>query len=427
MPASDDHGAPLIFPATAQPEIAVPSLIRAHFQQESSPQDSPKLQSDVEHQSPPPNITFHPDPYHLKDGWKNEEQLSTLRSRKSGKKLAQFQSKQNNLIASSLKPIEEYTTEAQIQEEADRLPVKIAVWASLIANFSLCVLQLYAAISSISLSLLATGIDSVFDIGSNLVLFWLHRKSERLDSKDWPVGGARLETIGNIVYGSLCVFKFLADSSSAFLILEYRMASVNLVVVVESCRSIIARQVDANNVNNFHLPSIITVSAALGKVQVKYVSFGKIIGTIYGSTHSAFSCLREGASSADLDPMGAIIIGLGIIIAWLRTIYGEFALLAGKSAPHEMLQLLIYKVATYHEEIEKIDKVRAYHSGPEYFVEIDVVMNADTPLWKSHDVSRRLKGAIEGFPQVERAFVNINHEGVRSPEYRRHQGEGLLR
>lgn len=59
----------------------------------------------------------------------------------------------------------------------------------------------YAAISSISLSLLATGIDSVFDIGSNLVLFWLHRKAQKLDSNKWPVGGSRLETIGNIVYG----------------------------------------------------------------------------------------------------------------------------------------------------------------------------------------------------------------------------------
>jgi divalent metal cation (Fe/Co/Zn/Cd) transporter len=59
----------------------------------------------------------------------------------------------------------------------------------------------YAAISSLSLSLLATGIDSIFDIGSNVLLFWLHKKASRMDVNKWPVGGARLETIGNIVYG----------------------------------------------------------------------------------------------------------------------------------------------------------------------------------------------------------------------------------
>jgi hypothetical protein len=93
------------------------------------------------------------------------------------------------------------------------------VWASLIANLSLCVLQcestcwrihravahpclVYAAISSLSLSLLATGIDSVFDIGSNVLLMWVHWQASRLDMNKWPVGGSRLETIGNIVYGT---------------------------------------------------------------------------------------------------------------------------------------------------------------------------------------------------------------------------------
>ena len=59
----------------------------------------------------------------------------------------------------------------------------------------------YAAISAVSLSLLATGIDSVFDFGSNVLLFWLHRKAAKMDLNKWPVGGARLETIGNVVYG----------------------------------------------------------------------------------------------------------------------------------------------------------------------------------------------------------------------------------
>jgi len=54
-------------------------------------------------------------------------------------------------------------------------------------------------------------------------------------------------------------------------------------------------------------------------------------------------------------------IALGIIISWGHTIYAEFELLAGKSAPHDFLQLLVYKTATFTDEIEKIDTVRAYH------------------------------------------------------------------
>ena len=42
------------------------------------------------------------------------------------------------------------------------------------------------------------------------MLYWLHRKAVTMDVNKWPVGGARLETIGNIVYGTVpypsCVF-----------------------------------------------------------------------------------------------------------------------------------------------------------------------------------------------------------------------------
>lgn len=79
----------------------------------------------------------------------------------------------------------------------------------------------YAAISSISLSLLATGIDSVFDIGSNLVLFWLHKKAQKLNENKWPVGGSRLETIGNIVYG-MCSVSVIPTATVADCLLYIR-------------------------------------------------------------------------------------------------------------------------------------------------------------------------------------------------------------
>lgn len=79
----------------------------------------------------------------------------------------------------------------------------------------------------------------------------------------------------------------------------------------------------------------------------------------------------------DLDPMGAIIVSLtnshfrlytyveqiavGVLFSWSLTVYKEFGLLAGKSAPHDFLQLVIYKALTFSDDIIKIDTVRAYH------------------------------------------------------------------
>jgi hypothetical protein len=54
-------------------------------------------------------------------------------------------------------------------------------------------------------------------------------------------------------------------------------------------------------------------------------------------------------------------IALVVMTAWSRTVYAQFELLAGKSAPHDFLQLIIYKATTFSDEIEKVDTVRAYH------------------------------------------------------------------
>ena len=58
--------------------------------------------------------------------------------------------------------------------------------------------------SSASLLLVATSVDVFFDFSSNVVLYWLHCKVLSLDTSAWPIGGTCLETISNIVYGTVC-------------------------------------------------------------------------------------------------------------------------------------------------------------------------------------------------------------------------------
>lgn len=48
-------------------------------------------------------------------------------------------------------------------------------------------------------------------------------------------------------------------------------------------------------------------------------------------------------------------------------------------------------------------------------MEVDVVMDAKTPLWKAHDLSQQLQDKIEVLPNVERAFVHVDHETTHVP------------
>ncbi|KAH9932070.1 CDF manganese transporter [Epithele typhae] len=355
----------------------------------------------------------HHDPYALRRGYKTRHELDAIKRARRSKSINSFYEKQNDLIVSLLKPMEEHTEDAKQLTGSLQTQVRIAIWASLLANIFLCFLQMYAAIVSESLSLLSTGIDAVFDMCSNMLLVWLHHKALNMDKDKWPVGGARLETIGNILYGFL-------------------MGTVNIVVFIESARSMFARESEKDT-NALHLASLIEVSAAWG---VKFILFLYCFSLRKRSSQvqvlwedhrndlwiNGFGVLMSAGGSKIvwyLDPLGAMIIALGVIISWGITIHSQFELLAGKSAPHDFIQLIIYKAVTFSDEIDKIDTVRAYHSGPDYFVELDIVMNAETPLWKAHDIGERLQDKIEALPGVERTFVHVDHETNHAPEHRR--------
>jgi len=77
------------------------------------------------------------------------------------KKLHQFYSVQNNRISALLKPLVTHAQEHSDAERAHRVPVKFAIRASLVCNCILAALQIYAAVSSLSLSFFASAIDAM--------------------------------------------------------------------------------------------------------------------------------------------------------------------------------------------------------------------------------------------------------------------------
>lgn len=111
-----------------------------------------------------------------------------------------------------------------------------------------------------------------------------------------------------------------------------------------------------------------------------------------------------------LDPIGAICIGLLILVSWVANAFEQVWLLVGKSAPREFLSKLVYMSMTHDQHIKKVDTCRAYHAGQKYYVEVDVIMDPQLPLKISHDVGQSLQRKLEGLGDVERAFVHVDYE-----------------
>ncbi|KAK7022029.1 hypothetical protein VNI00_017062 [Paramarasmius palmivorus] len=376
---------------------------------------SPNFSADPESSSVDAVTIATSDPYSLRAKIRDANDIAELRKRgntRIQKKVGQFYEEQNEKIEAMLKSLESHAKEGSDDAKDNALKVRIAIQASFICNCILAVLQLYAAISSLSLSFFATAADSIFDPGANYVLNWLHHRSQRVDPHRYPGGGARLTTIGNIVY-------------------SFAMLTVSIILVAFSIQDLATHK--PGDENEFHIPSVIAVGIAF---LTKFLLFLYCYSIRNSSSQvqvlwedhrndlfvNAFGIFTSSAGAKIqwwIDPMGAILISLAIIISWTRTSIEQFGHLAGKAAPHEFTQLVIYKALTFSDEIEKIDSCRAYHSGEKYLVEVDIVMPPETPLWKTHDVSQDLQDQLESLPMVERAFVHVDHEVSHKPEHRK--------
>ena len=332
------------------------------------------------------------------------------RGKKAEKMLRNFYQAQNEHIERLLKPMSKHAEEDAEDRQGAAFSVKVAIYASIAANFVLAILQLYAAVSSLSLSLFATAADSVFDPFANIVLNWLHRKSERVDERKWPIGGSRFEPIGNITYAAI-------------------MGMVSAILIVQSIQELAKGEAD----RKLYLPSLIAVAVAfLTKLALAIYCFGlrkysSQVEVLYQDHRNdlfingfgIFTSAAGATIAGWIDPAGALLISVAIIISWTRTAFEEFKQLAGAAAPTDFLQLVTYNAAVFSHEIQAIESVRAYSSGPRYIVEIDIVMHPETPLWKSHDLSQSLQDNLEALPMVERAFIHVDHEVEHAFEHRK--------
>ncbi|KAJ7069982.1 hypothetical protein C8F01DRAFT_539487 [Mycena amicta] len=355
------------------------------------------------------------DPLLLASRLQTEDHIKSLRQRKrrrkEGKAAGDFYHKQNKQIASLLMTMDQHIESAQEEEDTNRLAIKIAIRASLLANCVLAVLQIYAAASSLSLSFFATAMDAVFDPLANMVLYYCHRLALRADPRRYPSGGSRLETIGDIVYAT-------------------SMGSVSLVLIAFSVQDLAQNKPGEKTL---HIPAVVVVGIAFLVKLALFIYCYSIRSKnsqvrVLWEDHrndlfiNAFGILTSSAGAKLLwwiDPLGALLISLALVFVWGRTIYKQFLLLAGIAAPLEFQQLVIYKAMMFAEDIKKIDSCTVYHAGPDYVVEVDIVMDADTPLWKAHDLSQALQDKIEQLPNVGRAYVHVDHEISHKPEHRK--------
>ncbi|KAJ5781578.1 uncharacterized protein N7518_010061 [Penicillium psychrosexuale] len=307
-------------------------------------------------------------------------------------KLTGFYIEQNEMIEGFLTAGEEERLKAEDEAQNGAQnggKVKLAVRASFTVNFFLFVIQLYAAVTTGSLALFATAADAFMDLVSSVVMLVTSRMSSRPKPYKYPVGRRRVETMGVIMFCAL-------------------MTIVAVELIIESAKALAAGKTESEQLD---LVPLVCVGVAIFS---KFCMFLYCYGLRrYPAAHVFYIDHRNDLAVNGfglimsivgdrfvwyLDPIGACCIALLILFSWASTAFDN------------MWLICVYVTLTHDQRIQKVDTCRAYHSGQQLYVEVDIVMDPETKLRESHDVSQALQRKLEGLADVERAFVHVDYD-----------------
>mmetsp|Transcript_49454 Transcript_49454/g.127630 ORF Transcript_49454/g.127630 Transcript_49454/m.127630 type:complete len:346 (-) Transcript_49454:92-1129(-) len=266
----------------------------------------------------------------------------------------------------------------------------------------------YTVISTASLAVLASLVDATIDLAAQGVLLGANTLAESGDAgKNYPVGVSRLEPVGVIVCSVLMAMAsgaVIYDSVETLFMnwpagpdMQFtNTASVMLsaVVVVKVSVWRVAKQ-EYDRTNNVSLEAL-----ALD-------NFNDILSNAAALVFA--SVTRVNGSLWWVDPVGGVLISVYIIRSWCMTAFEQINMLVGREAHPEFLST-VREIAEKHHPDAAVDVVRAYHFGPKFLVEIELVMDRKTPLEVSHDIGMHLQDQIEHLDECERCFVHIDYD-----------------
>ncbi|XP_074317819.1 metal tolerance protein 9-like [Silene latifolia] len=296
------------------------------------------------------------------------------------------------------------------QDEAMRIArgERTAITTTNIANIMLLAAKIYASIETRSMAVIASTLDSLFDVLTGFILWFTEHAMKKPNPGKYPVGKTRMEPVGIVVFASV-------------------MAAFGLHVLFESVRQLITKAQPEKSPEKEKWMIAIMVSVTIIKfiLMVYCRRFKNDIVRTYAQDHF-FDVITNSISVATavlginffwwIDPTGAIIIALYTTTTWARMVIDNIGSLIGRGAPQEYLTKLIYLTWNHAKEIKQIESVRAYHFGRHYYVEVDIVLPGDMLLSEARKIGDTLQDKLEQLPEVERAFVHVNHKFTHTSE-----------
>ncbi|CAO1627421.1 unnamed protein product [Jaminaea pallidilutea] len=296
------------------------------------------------------------------------------------------------------------------REEREERSVQFAINLNLLINVLLLAGKAVAVLSSSSVSLLASLVDSALDLLSTIIIFAASKAATFKSESSYfrfPKGKAAFEPLGVVIFSVLMIASFvqvLVESLS------------RLSVVVRTGQ-------DPESGSSAELP-LIGIAFMVATIGVKAVmwllyrssrnsgvravaqdSQNDVVFNIFSLT---FPFLGSWLQWPALDPIGGVVLSVYIITEWLETLVETTTRLSGSRASPSELARILYLIYRF-KSVQFIAGCEVYHSGDDLTVEMDIVLPVGTALKRAHDLAEVCTYCVESMPSVERAFMHLDY------------------
>ncbi|KAI6174486.1 Cation efflux family protein [Aphelenchoides bicaudatus] len=256
--------------------------------------------------------------------------------------------------------------------------------------------NLTASVLSGSFSIISVFIDSMIDLLSSVIVHMTIWAINNTDKFNYPRGRHRLELMAVI-------------GCSIF------MGVANIMLTIRSIEAIVSNQLDPDA----NLPTIILmISSIFIKFTIMFVCYR------HGTKNSRMLALDQrndaitsivglaGAYIGDkywvyADPVGAILVCTFVAWSWFHNAVEQVPLIVGKRMEQRETSRVLAIALTHDERIQSISFVSVYHVGEQAQVELHIIMDAETSLHITHEISETLRDKINALSFVEGCFVHM--------------------
>ncbi|EEY69672.1 Cation Diffusion Facilitator (CDF) Family [Phytophthora infestans T30-4] len=287
--------------------------------------------------------------------------------------------------------------------------VAVVLKASLTTNIIIVIVMTSVAITSNSLALISALVENMVDLFVQGLLWYAGTRSgKKQDYAKYPAGtspcqraiivAASVMVLASIVFIQEAVTKLVDGFSS-----DEPEAPVLSAAAIAIAATAVIVKIGLMFYSAWILKS--TVSVAVEAIHQD--NFNDMLSNSFAV--AAYIVAAVEPKAWYVDPAGAIIIFVYIMVAWGKMAWEQITQLVGVCASEEFIKEVKELCSRHHPSME-LDIVRAYHFGSKYLVELEVVVPGEMSVKLAHDIALQVQFKVENLEEVERAFVHVDYQ-----------------